>query len=101
MHMQKNLTLKVDEELVEKAHRYGINISKFLEFALDDAFKHGLENLSYNRKNTEWTGRDLNPRPLACEASDLPLIYRPEVADYRIIFVDFSFNFLSSSSYEE
>ena len=25
----------------------------------------------------EWTGRDLNPRPPACEAGDLPLIYRP------------------------
>jgi hypothetical protein len=24
-----------------------------------------------------WTGRDLNSRPLACQASDLPLIYRP------------------------
>ncbi len=25
----------------------------------------------------EWTRRDLNPRPLRCERSDLPLIYRP------------------------
>ncbi len=24
-----------------------------------------------------WTGRDLNPRPPACKAGDLPLIYRP------------------------
>ena len=31
MHMQRNITLKVDEELVEKTKRYGINISKFLE----------------------------------------------------------------------
>ena len=77
MHMQKNLTLKVDEKLVEKAHRYGINISKFLEYALDNALKHGFENLSQNEKNSEWTGRDLNPRPPACKAGDLPLIYRP------------------------
>ncbi len=59
MHMQRNLTLKVDEKLVEKAHRYGINISKFLEYALDNALKHGFENLSQNEKNSEWTGRDL------------------------------------------
>ena len=75
--MQRNLTLKVDEELVEKAHRYGINISKFLEFALDNAFRHGFENLSQTQENSEWTGRDLNPRPPACKAGDLPLIYRP------------------------
>ena len=77
MHMQRNLTLKVDDELVEKAHKYGINISKFLEYKLDNAFKHDFENISQNQKNSEWTGRDLNPRPLACKASDLPLIYRP------------------------
>ena len=75
--MQRNLTLKVDEELVEKAHRYGINISKFLEYALDNAFKRGFEDLSQNQENSEWTGRDLNPRPPACKAGDLPLIYRP------------------------
>jgi hypothetical protein len=28
-------------------------------------------------KKTEWTGRELNPRPLPCQGSDLPLIYRP------------------------
>ena len=77
MHMQKNLTLKIDGELVEKAHRYGINISKFLEFALDSSFKRGFENLLQKEEISEWTGRDLNPRPPACEAGDLPLIYRP------------------------
>ena len=46
MQMQRNLTLKVDKELVLKAHKYGINISKFLEYAVDSAFKHGFENLS-------------------------------------------------------
>lgn len=25
----------------------------------------------------KWTGRELNPRPLPCQGSDLPLIYRP------------------------
>lgn len=28
----------------------------------------------------KWTRRDSNPRPLACKASDLPLIYEPEFA---------------------
>ena len=77
MHMQRNLTLKVDEELVEKAHRYGISISKFLEYALDNAFEHGFENPLQTKENSKWTGRDLNPRPPACKAGDLPLIYRP------------------------
>lgn len=27
--------------------------------------------------NEEWTRRDLNPRPPACQAGDLPLIYEP------------------------
>jgi hypothetical protein len=28
-------------------------------------------------KKNEWTGRELNPRPLPCQGSDLPLIYQP------------------------
>ena len=67
MHMQKNLTLKVDEELVEKAHRYGINISKFLEFALDNAFRHGFENLSQTQEKA------LPPCALS-----LPVLFSPD-----------------------
>ena len=59
MHTQKNVTLKVDGGLVEKAHRYGINISRFLEYALDNAFRNDFENLTQNQKKSEWTGRDL------------------------------------------
>ena len=29
------------------------------------------------REGNMWTGRDLNSRPPACQAGDLPLIYRP------------------------
>ena len=29
------------------------------------------------KRKGEWTGGDLNPGPLPCEGSDLPLIYRP------------------------
>ncbi len=71
MHMQKNVTLKVDEELVEKAHRYGINISRFLEYALDNAFRHGFENLSLNQKNSVSRRRDSDPRPRAYQARAL------------------------------
>ncbi len=34
---------------------------------------------------TEWTRRDLNPRPLRCERSDLPLIYEPENCGITIL----------------
>jgi hypothetical protein len=31
-----------------------------------------------------WTGRELNPRPLPCQGSDLPLIYRPIDGLFRL-----------------
>ena len=33
---------------------------------------------------TRWTRGDLNPRPLLCESSDLPLIYVPSGAGQRV-----------------
>ena len=71
MHMQRNLTLKVNEELVEKAHRYGINISKFLEYALDEALKNGFENHVQKQENTVSRRRDSDPRPCAYQAHAL------------------------------
>ena len=35
-------------------------------------------------KEARWTRRDLNPGPLPCEGSDLPLIYEPSVVSYRV-----------------
>ena len=70
--MQRNITLKVDEELVEKAHKYGINISKFLEYALDDALKNGFENPVHNQKFQISRRRDSIPRPRAYQARALP-----------------------------
>ena len=37
------------------------------------------ENAKYESEGncTVWTGGDLNPWPLPCQGSDLPLIYRP------------------------
>ena len=72
MHMQRNLTLKVDEELVEKAHRYGINISKFLEYSLDAALKNGFENHLQKQENAESRRRGSIPRPCAYQAHALP-----------------------------
>ena len=39
-----------------------------------------MSNLSVtgkNKENERWTRRDLNPWPLRCKRSDLPLIYEP------------------------
>ncbi len=72
MHMQRNITLKVNEELVAKAHRYGINISKFLEYALDDALKNGFENPVQKQEDTVSRRRDSIPRPRAYQARALP-----------------------------
>ncbi len=32
---------------------------------------------------TEWTRRDLNPGPLPCQGSDLPLIYEPDELGFQ------------------
>ena len=34
--------------------------------------------------NFLWTGRELNPRPLPCQGSDLPLIYRPMMSNLTL-----------------
>ena len=35
----------------------------------------------------EWTRWDLNPGPLPCEGSDLPLIYEPATVSTREIYL--------------
>ncbi len=42
-----------------------------------------LLNIAVARKIVMWTGRELNPRPLPCQGSDLPLIYQPR--EYHVI----------------
>lgn len=37
--MKKNVMIRVEEELVEKAHQVGLNISKVSENALSEAIK--------------------------------------------------------------
>ena len=70
MRMRKKpLNLLVNEDLIERARERGINLSAFLEIKLEEhlALIHGKRY-----KSDGWTGRDLNPRPLPCEGSDLP-----------------------------
>ncbi len=49
-----------------------------LGFFLGGCFGHEVPKSSqYMNLPVRWTWRDLNPRPLLCESSDLPLIYTP------------------------
>jgi hypothetical protein len=47
------------------------------------------------KKGFQWTGRELNPRPLPCQGSDLPLIYQPvptiiDRATIKELFIPFT-----------
>ncbi len=42
--VQRDLTLKVDNALMEKTRRYGIDLFKFHYYALDNALKKVFEN---------------------------------------------------------
>ena len=68
--LKKNVMIRIDAELVEKAKEMGLNISKVCENALIQAVK-ALEE-AFNEKggnlgtvgSRNWSlGRDLNPRP--------------------------------------
>ena len=66
---RKNVVITLDPELVEKAHKLGLNISKICEFSLNQAIKALEETLSgkgtfrASDPNFWSLGRDLNPRP--------------------------------------
>ena len=81
---RKNVVITLDPELVEKAHKLGLNISKICEFSLNQAIKALEETLSgkgtFRASDLTWwwTGRDLNPRPPPCEGGiHSRLNYRP------------------------
>ena len=67
--MKKNVMIRIDAELVEKAKELGLNISKVCENALNHAI-NALEQVFYENKANNlrtvgswWcSGRDLNPR---------------------------------------
>jgi post-segregation antitoxin (ccd killing protein) len=84
-NMKKRTTLLIDAEILQTAQELGINVSKYCENAL----KIGIEALrnaqnQIQRQNqtlkekggsaetpsgfSQWTGRDLNPRPPECES---------------------------------
>ena len=81
------VNLSINDELINKARDIGINISAFLEIKLQEylaLLEGNLEEGMTTNENDEifwlrfflkkavWTERDLNPRPLPCEGSDLP-----------------------------
>gem|GEM_PF-4002771 len=79
--MKRRTTLLLDEEVVKKAKKLGINISQFCENALREAIKR-LEGM-YSTPETEnppknnphvshrWAGQDLNLRSPPCEGGVL------------------------------
>ena len=78
---KKPLNLSINIELVDRARKHGINLSAFLEIKLQEhlALIEGKQSFYNNKSNEEnaskakeWTCRDLNPRPLPCQGSDLP-----------------------------
>ena len=77
MAKKKNVTLRINEELLNTAVREGINLSAFLEIKLREFLQlpaTGRPNTAQPEENREngWTRRDLNPGPPACQAGALP-----------------------------
>jgi hypothetical protein len=74
IRIPKHFTLSPEaHELLQK---YGTNASKLVDRLILDSveqIKPAFVLVSENR----WTERELNPRPLPCQGSDLPLIYQP------------------------
>ena len=72
MGKKKLTTMRLDEDLVKKAHDLGLNVTKFCENALKELIKRiespdsskVVENSSDGPKNNNWWGRpDLNRSP--------------------------------------
>ena len=74
------MTITLDKRVVERAKELEINISSFTEMNLSEYIFHKVRAIKQAEKefdtsyfeNKKWTERDLNPRPLPCEGSDLP-----------------------------
>ena len=73
-------TITLDKAVVSRAKELEINISSFTEMKLIEYIAHKEKVINESEtnfdksyfKNNKWTERDLNPRPLPCEGSDLP-----------------------------
>ena len=82
--MKTKLTLSIESEIVEKAKKIGLNISQFCENALKigiEALETANQKIAHNQTAnkeggsaetpsgfSQWTGRDLNPRPPECKS---------------------------------
>ena len=70
--VRPRLNLSIDPENHEYLKNIGVNASRLLDKAVNELRKvshHGLVLIS-EKKEEEWTQRDLNPRLLRCERSD-------------------------------
>jgi Post-segregation antitoxin CcdA len=83
---KKTVSITLPSDMIERAKKQGLNISKVTEQALNSILDYPnvqnseavLDQTSY--KKFEWTERDLNPRLLHCECSvHTRLNYRPGV----------------------
>ena len=88
--LKKNVTIRIEKDLVEKARELGLNISKVSENALKDMIERIEGSKAENNPSTnlvdstkkQWRGvRDLNPRgpkdhrlsrPAPCQARVTP-----------------------------
>ncbi len=77
--VRKRVHTTVSPETYAYLKGTALNTGKLLDNAVSELRKvtpHNLVLIS-EKSEEEWTRRDLNPRPLRCERSDLPLIYEP------------------------
>ena len=96
--MKVRASIFVEKDILEKSHDLGINVSKVCENALKisiNAMQNATQQITPetqtetennqdnegkrgNRRFSQWTGRDLNPRPPDCESGvHTKLNYRP------------------------
>ena len=79
--IRKRVHTTVSPDTYEYLKETALNVGKLLDSAVSELRKVTPRSLVLiSQKNgEEWTRRDLNPRLLRCERSDLPLIYEPKI----------------------
>ncbi len=78
--IRKRVHTTVSPETHEYLKNTALNVGKLLDNTVSElrtVTPHNMILIS-EKKEEQWTRRDLNPRPLRCERSDLPLIYEPK-----------------------
>jgi hypothetical protein len=98
--VKRKVSVSIDPKIYEKAHNLGINVSKVSENALlaiieavesANGTKQPFSIDAFPEKRVKWTGRDLNPRLLDCEAKFLEWLvkddaHKPYVARYMVSY---------------